>query len=130
MQQTQQSVIRQETAPPKRVVEENYASNQPKQPQAVSGKRTPTQSIEGRPTTTNINKPVVEMPATRQSQMQKVEPQINSATNIKQEFDDEIDLRLYATPPPGNPLGRHLSKLMNPNEVADPLIAFFTNLFA
>ena len=70
-------------------------------------------------------------PPPRQSQIQKVEPQItNQVPNIKQEFDDEIDLRLYSTPPPGNPLGRHLAKLMNPNDLADTTVAFFTNLFA
>lgn len=33
-------------------------------------------------------------------------------------------------PPPGNPLGRQLAKLINPNEVADTTVAFFTNMFA
>lgn len=49
---------------------------------------------------------------------------------IKQEFEDELDLRLYAVPPPGNPLGRHLAKLMTPNDLADTTAAFFTNFFA
>lgn len=33
-------------------------------------------------------------------------------------------------PPPGNPLGRHLAKLMSPNDLADTTVAFFTNFFA
>lgn len=32
-------------------------------------------------------------------------------------------------PPQGNPLGRHLAKLMTPGDIPDTIIAFFTNMF-
>jgi len=41
-----------------------------------------------------------------------------------------LDLRTYTTPPVGNPLGRHLAKLLTPNDLSDTALAFFTNLFA
>jgi hypothetical protein len=32
-------------------------------------------------------------------------------------------------PQQGNPLGRHLSKLMAPGEIPDTVVGFFTNMF-